>query len=113
MEQKELLEKIVSTLENKKGEDIQFIKVTEKTSLTDYFVIANGNSTTQTKALADYVDFEVSKAGRNPNHSEGYGSNEWILLDYGDIIVNVFNKSTRENYSLEKLWGDGEFVTLD
>lgn len=112
MTQREKIEIAVKALDSKKGEDIRVIGIRDLTIIADYFIIAAGNSTTQVKALADEVDFKLSQQGVSPLHSEGYSSSEWVVLDYGDIIVHVFYKATREFYSLERLWADGEQVDI-
>lgn len=112
MTQKETIEKIVKALDSKKAQNIKVVKISDLTILADYFVIANGNSTTQTKSLADEVDFKLSKEGIKPTRTEGYSSASWIVLDYSDIIVHVFCKDTREYYQLERLWADGEEVDI-
>ena len=75
-------------------------------------VIATGRSSTQVKALADEVEFKMDELGYSVSHIEGYRSNSWILLDYVDIIVNVFNEEAREFYDLERLWQDGKEIDL-
>ena len=105
MEQKAVLEAIVKALDSKRAEDIQVIGVKNLTILGDYFVIANGTSTTHTKTLADEVEYQMTKLGIEPLHREG---SNWIVLDYNDIIIHVFYKETRAFYQLERLWADGE-----
>lgn len=112
MTQIEKVEKIVKTLDRKKAQDVKVLKVTDLTILADYFIIANGGSTTQTKSLAGEVEFQLSQAGVEPTRTEGYSSSEWIVLDYSDIIVHVFNKDSRDYYQLERLWADGEEVDV-
>ncbi|MBR4818969.1 MAG: ribosome silencing factor [Clostridiales bacterium] len=105
MEIKELADKIVEILENKKGVDIELIPVSEKTVLADYFVICSGTSSTHIKALADEVEYMLKRDyDVTPDHIEGRGSARWILLDYKDVVVHVFHPEERQNYSLEKLW---------
>ena len=105
------LETIVRAIDAKRGEDIQVIGIGDLTILADYFVICNGGSTTQTKAIADEVEFRMTqKLGLEPHHTEGYGPNNWILLDYRDVVVHIFYKETREQYKLERLWSDGKEV---
>jgi ribosome-associated protein len=112
MTQIEMVEKIVKTLDRKKAQDIKVLKVTNLTILADYFIIANGSSNTQTKSLADEVDFQLSQSGVEPTRREGYASANWIILDYSDIIVHVFNQESRDYYQLERLWSDGEEVDI-
>lgn len=108
----EKLEKIVRILDEKKAEDIQVIGITNLTIIADYFVIVTGTSTTQVKSLADEVDFQLGQLGIQPRGIEGVRAANWIVLDYGDIVVHVFYKNTREEYQLERLWADGEQVDI-
>lgn len=108
MTQNETLALIVKTLDNKKAEDIKVIKIKEISVLADYFVIADGLSGTQTRALADEVEFRLKEQGRSPNQIQGANGSNWIILDYGDIVVHVFSKDQRDFYNLERLWRDGE-----
>ncbi len=112
MTQNEKLEKIIKTLDSKKGEDIQVIKISDLTILADYFVIVNGNSNTHTRTLADEVEYQLSQEGVEPQRREADTGNTWIILDYADIIVHVFYKETRNFYQLEHLWADGEKVDI-
>ena len=102
MTQDEMLRTIIKTLDNKKAESIKAIKITDLTILADYFVIANGTSTTPTKTLAEVVDYQLSQNGSS-----------WVILDYGDIVVHVFYKETRDYYQLERLWADGEKIDIE
>jgi ribosome-associated protein len=113
MTQKEMLKTIIKTLDNKKAESIQAIKISDLTILADYFVIASGNSSTQTKTLAEEVEYQMSQAGVEPNKKEGYNGSNWVILDYGDVVVHVFYKETRDYYQLERLWSDGEKIDIE
>lgn len=106
--QEKSLQTIIRALDSKKAEDIQLIGIKDLTIVADYFVIANGTSNTQTKALADEVEFKMKEQGIEPIRVEGYQGATWIILDYGDIVVHVFYKETRSYYNLERLWSDGE-----
>lgn len=99
-------------LSSKKGLDIQVIEISDVSVLADYMVIATGTSTTHVKALADEVEYKLDEAGISVSHIEGYRSNTWILLDYIDVIVNVFSDEAREFYDLDRLWQDGKPVDL-
>ncbi len=112
MLQTEMVENIVKTLDRKKAIDIKVVRVGDLTILADYFIIASGNTNTQTKSLADEVEFQLSQLGVKPTRTEGYSSSNWIILDYSDIIVHIFNKESREYYKLERLWADGELVDI-
>lgn len=113
MTQDEMLRTIIKTLDNKKAESIKAIKITDLTILADYFVIANGTSTTHTKTLAEEVEYQLSQNGVEPNRTEGYNGSSWVILDYGDIVVHVFYKETRNYYQLERLWADGEKIDIE
>lgn len=112
MTQQEKLELIIKTLDSKKGEDIQAIRIADLTILADYFVIVNGNSNTHARTLADEVEYQLSQRGIEPERRESDTGNTWIILDYADIIVHVFYKETRSFYKLEGLWADGEQVDI-
>ena len=112
MTEQQKLELIVKTLDSKRGEDIQAIKISDLTILADYCVIVNGTSNTHTRALADEVEFQLSQQGIEPDRRESDTGNTWIILDYGDIIVHAFYKDTRDFYKLEGLWADGEQIDI-
>lgn len=107
----ELVDKIVTLLDDKKAIDIQTIEVKEKTTLADYFVVASGTSNTHIKALADHLEYELKKEHILPNKIEGYQSATWILLDYGDVLVHLFTQEEREKYNLEDLWQKAQTLT--
>lgn len=112
MTEQEKLELIIKTLDSKRGEDIQAIKVTDLTILADYFVIVNGTSNTHARTLADEVEFQMTQQGIEPQRREADTGNTWIVLDYTDIIIHVFYKETRSFYNLERLWADGEQLDI-
>ena len=99
-------------ISSKKGLDIQVIEIGDISVLADYMVIATGTSSTHVKALADEVEYKLDEAGISVSHIEGYRSNSWILLDYVDVIVNVFSDEASEFYDLDRLWQDGKPVDL-
>ena len=98
--------KIVEFLDEKKAQEISALNIKGVSVLADYFVICSGSSTTQIKALADYVEEKMGEMGYTHIHKEGYASATWILLDYGDIVVHIFHKESRSFYNLERLWSD-------
>jgi len=102
----------VKVLDKKKADDISCLKVSNLTILADYFVVCSANSSTQVKALADNVEDEFAKVGIHPTAREGKGGNEWLLLDYGDVIIHIFYKEMREFYGLDKLWNDAESIDI-
>ena len=113
MEQLQLATSIAKVLNSKKAADIKVLKVHDLTVLTDYFVIATGTSTTHVKSLAEEVEFQLEQQGIHATRSEGYDSKNWILLDYGTVIVHVFYPQAREFYDLDHLWADAEECTID
>ena len=92
----------VGALEDKKGEDIKIIDIHEISTLADYFLIASGTNTSQVQAMTDNVEEVLGRAGYECRQIEGYQSAGWILMDYGDIIVHVFNREDRLFYDLER-----------
>ena len=119
MTPKEMAITAAKALDSKKGRDIQVIGVEHLTSLADYFVICSGTSNTQINALCDAVEKAVNEAGEPTLHREGYRGGTWVLLDFGSVVIHVFNQEAREFYSLERLWQDGtpldmsEFLTAE
>ena len=109
---RELAEIAVKALDSKKGKDIKLIRIDKITTLAEYFVICTGTSNTQINALCDAVEKELTEKGEEPLHREGYRGGTWVLLDYGCVVVHVFNDEARKFYSLEHLWADGEEVDL-
>jgi ribosome-associated protein len=93
-------------LDGKKASDIVVFEVTAVTSIADYFVIATADSKRQIKTCADYIEEMLSLKGIRSHHLEGMTNLEWVLMDYGDIIVHIFDKDSRLYYGLERLWGD-------
>ena len=91
----------------KKAIDIKVIDVKGITTLTDYFVICTSESEPQTRAITDHINFTMKKEGKLSWHIEGYQHLDWVLIDYVNIVVNVFSKITRDYYEFERLWADG------
>lgn len=110
---KEMAVLAVNALEDKKAEDICVIDISEISVLADYFIIAGGNNISQIQALSDAVDEKLGKAGFPLKQIEGYNNANWILLDFGDIIVHIFDRENRLFYDLERIWSDGRKVDLD
>lgn len=80
------------------------------TSFTDFFVVCSGANARQIQAIADEVNQQLKKAGELPLSVEGYENAEWVLVDYGDFVVNIFSEKARAYYDLERLWRDGKTV---
>lgn len=112
MDSLELVKIIFKALESKKGEDIKIMEVKDVTTIADYFIFASANSSTQVKALADEVEYKLKQNNVFPDHIEGRQSNDWILLDYKNIIVHVFLKSSREFYNMEELWQNAQEINI-
>tara|TARA_B100000965_G_scaffold395937_1_gene410154 strand:- start:5200 stop:5544 length:345 start_codon:yes stop_codon:yes gene_type:complete len=97
---------ILNVLEDNKAQDITLVDVKNKSSVTDLMFIASGRSTRHVKAIADNLVTKLKKNKIKPLGVEGYNRSEWILIDYGDLLVHVMHPETREFYSLEKLWDE-------
>ncbi len=113
MTEQEILKIAIKAIDSKRGENIKVLKVGDLTILANYFVIANGNSSTQVKALADEVEFKLSEAGLEPHRTEGFQGANWIVLDYVDVVFHIFHKETRDFYDLERLWQDGTEIDAE
>lgn len=108
MESKQLAQEICKCLSAKKAQDIISVFVADKTIIADYFVIASGRSTTQVKALCDHVEQYVESLGGEVRRREGVQEGRWAVIDFGDVIVHIFNDEQRLFYHLERIWGEGE-----
>ncbi|MCH4279174.1 MULTISPECIES: ribosome silencing factor [Clostridia] len=114
MEQARKMVKIAyQALDEKKGEDIKIINLEGISVLADYFIIANGTNSSQVQALVDNVEEELHKAGYSLKQREGYSNGNWVLLDFGDLIVHIFDRENRLFYDLERIWRDGKEITFD
>ena len=102
----------VEAAQEKQAKDLLVIDITGLTAFTDYFVICHGDTVRQVKAISDAVRERLKKEGARIDHTEGLASNEWVLIDVGDLIVHVFHREKREFYGLENLWHDGRRVSL-
>ena len=100
-------------LADKKGEDIRIIDISNISVLADYFIIANGTNESQIRAMVDDVEESLNKAGYTVRQREGYGLGNWVLLDFQDIIVHVFDNENRLFYNLERIWCDGREVKVE
>lgn len=113
MTSKEIAAVAINALEDKKGEDIKIIDISSISIMADYFIIATGNSANQVQALIDNVDEQMAKNDIHPKQVEGYQNANWVLMDYGDVIIHVFDKDNRLFYNLERIWKDGKAVTKE
>lgn len=98
----------IEALEDKKAEDIKVIDISEVSVIADYFIIAGGSNQSQIQALCNNVEEKLGKAGNPVKQIEGYDNANWILMDFGDVIVHIFDKENRLLYNLERIWRDGK-----
>ena len=108
--QDERLWTAIRAAQEKKAFDIVILGISQVTSFADYFLLCSGSSTRQTEAIASEIEKKLGEQGTYTNHKEGAG--EWILFDYGDIIIHIFTKETRAFYDLERLWRDGRRINI-
>lgn len=101
----------VNAADDRKALDLKVLELARVTDFTDYFLICSGGSDRQVQAIADAVDETLRAQKVRPLHAEGYNNGHWVLLDYGDFIVHVFDEETRRFYGLERLWADAPEVT--
>lgn len=107
-----MAEFIVSVLDAKKAGDIKLLHVSDKTIITDYMIVCSGNSATQIRSLGDEVEFKMEEAKIDILHSEGEPSGGWVLLDYGCVLVHIFNKEARNMYNLERLYQGADEIDI-
>ncbi len=110
MNSNEIAKLAVSALEDKKAEDIRIIDISQVSVLADYFIIAGGSNRNQIQALCDNVEEQLGRAGCHVRQIEGYDTANWVLLDFGDVIVHIFDKENRLLYDLERIWRDGKQI---
>ena len=110
MTSKELVKAAVAAIEEKKGEDIKVIDISGVSVIADYFILASGNNQRQTQAIADALEERLGRQGVFMKQKEGYTTGNWILLDYQDVVIHIFNSEDRRFYNLERIWTDGKTV---
>ena len=113
MESREFVGRIAEFILSKKGYDIHVLDLRELSSIADYFIICTADANIQVKAIADEVDDKLRDIGIKCKFKEGYKTLNWVLLDYFDVVVHVFQKDAREFYNLEKLWGDAPLEIIN
>ena len=113
MDIKESAKLAAKVLDEKLAEDLRIIDISEVSTIGDYFIIATGKNINHVRALADYVIEELDKNKVFCKQSEGYGNANWILLDYGDFIIHLFDHESREYYNLERIWRDAKFIETE
>ncbi len=111
MEAFDILKIAANALNDKKAMQMEAIKIDEISDIADYFLICTATSNAHIRALADEVEEKLKEAGVEPGHIEGRAS-DWLLLDYGTVVIHIFGRQSREFYSLEHMWQDGEKVDL-
>lgn len=113
MNSKEIAKLAIRALEDKKAEDIKVIDISEVSVIADYFIIANGTNRSQIQALSDNVEETLGRAQIPLKQVEGYDNANWVLLDFHDVIIHIFDKENRLFYDLERIWRDGKMVDMD
>ena len=113
MEPKELSLKVAKLLDDRKAIDVTVIDISPKASFADYFVMVSAGSDRQMGALVDNVEDMLEPAGIFPKSVEGKKSSGWILMDYGDVVINVMTAEMREKYNIERIWGDCENLEIN
>ena len=109
-ESMKMVQTVYRALEEKKGESIRILDISKISVLADYFVITNGTNDSQVKALVDNVEEKMHKAGYAAKETEGHRSGAWVLIDFGDVIVHIFDRENRQFYNLERIWNDGKRI---
>ena len=112
MDAKNMAKIAFHALDDKKGVNITVIDISEISVLADYFIIAGGNNENQVKALANNVEEKLAENQILPKHIEGFNHANWILMDYQDVIIHVFNEDERLFYDLERIWRDGKIIDI-
>ena len=113
MTSKELAKLACDALDDKKALEIKVINIENVSPLADYFIIASGTNHNQVQAMADNVDETLGRAGYEPKQIEGYQNANWILMDYRDIVIHIFDEENRLFYDLERIWRDGTVVEVE
>lgn len=110
MKTKEIALMAVNALEDKKAEDVRIIDISQISTIADYFIIADGSNKSQIQAMADNVSEILGRAGVTVRQIEGYQNANWILMDFQDIIIHIFDRENRLFYDLERIWRDGVLI---
>ena len=111
--EKEMVRIACKALDDKKAKDIKIIDIHEVSVIADYFVIASGDSTTQIQAMINNVEEHMHKNGYAVKRVEGNKNSTWVLMDFGDALVHIFDKEDRLFYDLERIWADGKVLQAD
>tara|TARA_Y100000814_G_scaffold289503_1_gene262562 strand:- start:11 stop:358 length:348 start_codon:yes stop_codon:yes gene_type:complete len=108
----DISKKIATLMIDKKAIDVKIIKLEKITTLTDYFIICTSESDPQTRAIFNHIKDELIKENLKAWRTEGYEHLNWVVMDYINFVIHIFNKETREYYDFERLWGDAEIITV-
>jgi len=113
MKIQELVQVVIDEINDTKGQDLKVLDLRKLVSFTDYFIIVTGTSDRHVQAMADKVNLKLKKEHHLlPLTFEGYDLGQWVLLDYGDFVLHIFQSQTREHYSLDDFWGDAPQIAL-
>lgn len=108
-----ILNTIYNAIDDKKGVNTRILDILAITTISDYFIVTSGNNYNQVRAIADNVEEELlKKHGMRPERVEGYNNGEWILLDYIDYVIHVFDREQRLFYDIERIWSDGKEIEV-
>ena len=108
-----ILNTIYNAIDDKKGGNTRILDISAITTISDYFIVTSGNNYNQVRAIADNVEEELlKKHGMRPERVEGYNNGEWILLDYIDYVIHVFDREQRLFYDIERIWSDGKKIEV-
>ena len=110
MTTQEIVKTAVKIMEDKKGSEIKVIDISKVSVIADYFILVSGSNRNQTQAIADEIEMQLGREGIEAKQKEGYSSGTWILLDYRDVVIHIFNSEDRRFYNLERIWTDGTIV---
>ena len=113
MTSKEIARLACEALEEKKAQDVKIINIENISTLADYFIIASGSNRNQVQAMADNVSEVLGKAGAEQRQMEGYQNANWILMDYRDVVIHIFDEENRLFYDLERIWRDGSLISRE
>lgn len=101
----------VEAMEEKKANDVKILDIEKISTIADYFIIGSGTNRNQVQAMADEIEEQLGRAGCEPKSIEGYTNANWILMDYGDIVIHIFDEENRLFYDLERIWRDGSSIS--
>ncbi|XVG99952.1 ribosome silencing factor [Eubacteriales bacterium KG127] len=113
MDSLKLVEIAVKALDDKKATNIVVIDVREKSSFADYLILANGGSMRQLNSLTDQVEDKLAEHDVLPKSIEGKQNSQWLLMDYGDVVVNILTEEARGSYNIERVWGDCDILNIE